>query len=269
MIFFNSSMPRSCSTLLQNILLQNPDIWATTTDPVLEYLYGARINYTNASETKAVDSRIALKNWRGFCWGGLSGYCQAYSDRPHTCIKTRGGIIHFEWFESFMPYKPKMICMVRNIKSIFASMEKIFRKNQESHQTIQNHAEMKGTSTAKRVDIHLNSQPVGLALERLHECILKGTSSNIHFIRAEDLCQNPKQELWKLYNYLELREFSHNFSNIEQIMKEDDNVYGIGDIHTIKPQIRPLEDDSEKILGKDICRWLDVNCSWYQKHFNY
>ena len=65
-IFFNSSMPRSMSTLFQCILNQNPTITATPTDPVLEYLYGARINYTNTPEVKAIDPDLALKTWKGF-----------------------------------------------------------------------------------------------------------------------------------------------------------------------------------------------------------
>ena len=71
MIFFNSSMPRSMSTLLQCVLNQNPEITATPTDPVLEYLYGARMNYSSVPEVNAIDKELALKHWRGFCWGGL------------------------------------------------------------------------------------------------------------------------------------------------------------------------------------------------------
>ena len=45
-IFFQSSLPRSGSTLLQNILAQNPDFYATPTSGVLELLYAARANYS-------------------------------------------------------------------------------------------------------------------------------------------------------------------------------------------------------------------------------
>ena len=41
-IFFQSSLPRSGSTLLQNILAQRNDMYATPTSGVLELLYGAR-----------------------------------------------------------------------------------------------------------------------------------------------------------------------------------------------------------------------------------
>ena len=46
-IFFQSSLPRAGSTLLQNILGQNPDFYVTPTSGVLELLYAARSNYSN------------------------------------------------------------------------------------------------------------------------------------------------------------------------------------------------------------------------------
>ena len=263
-------MPRSMSTLLQCILNQNPEIAATPTDPVLEYLYGARMNFTNTPEVKAIDKDLALKTWRGFCWGGLKGYSDSYSEKPNICIKTRGGTIHYKWFESFMPYKPKMICMVRNLKSIFSSMEKIYRKGQEYHQDIQNHSKMTGTSTAKRIDSWIASPPVGLALERLQQTFLENISKNVLYVRAEDLTNYPDKEMKKIYSYLELDEFKHDFNNIEQSIKEDDSVYGLGnDLHTIKNKIELINPDYKDILGKNVCDWVDSNFSWYQKKFGY
>jgi sulfotransferase len=263
-------MPRSMSTLLQCILNQNDKISATQTDPVLEYLYAARMNYTSLQEVKSMSPDLALKTWRGFCWGGLDGYAKSYSDKENLCIKTRGGTIHYKWFESFMPYKPKMICMVRNLKSIFSSMEKIFRKNQEKHQEIQNHAKMTGTTTAKRIDVWVASPPIGLALERLHQTFLEGLNNNVLYIRAEDLTNNPKKEMQKIYSYLGFEYFEHDFNNIEQTIKEDDSVYGLtDDLHTIRKKLEPVKPDYQEILGKQICNWIDSNFEWYQKAFGY
>lgn len=263
-------MPRSMSTLLQCILEQNPSIKATQTDPVLEYLYGARANYSSVPETKAMDKILAADTWKGFCWGGLSGYVKAYTDKPHICIKTRGATIHYSWFKSFMPYKPKMICMVRNLKSIISSMEKLFRKNSEHHQQIQNHTKMQGTSTFKRTQEWLSSPPVGLALERIYQSFLEKINNEVLYIRAEDLTQNPQEEMLKIYKYLELDFFIHDFNNIQQTIKEDDSVYGLTiDIHAIKKEIEPVKDDYEEILGKSTCDWIDNNFTGYQKQFNF
>jgi sulfotransferase len=270
MIFFNSSMPRSMSTLLQCILNQNDKIIATQTDPVLEYLYGARINYTNLPEVKSMPHELSLNTWKGFCWGALKGYVESYSNKPNICIKTRGATIHYNFFEFFMPYKPKMICMVRDLKSIFSSMEKIYRKNQHKHQDIQNHAKMTGTTTAKRIDIWASSPPIGLSLERLHQTFLETLNKNFIYIRAEDLTTNPKKEMQKIYDYLGFEYFNHDFNNVEQSIKEDDNVYGLtNDLHTIRKKIEPVENDHYEILGKQICECIDKNFYWYQKLFGY
>jgi len=263
-------MPRSMSTLLQCILNQNPEICATPTDPVLEYLYGARTNFTNTPEVKAMDQELALKTWRGFCKGGLEGYAATYSDKPHICIKTRGGTIHYRWFESFMDEKPKMICMVRNLKSIFSSMEKLFRKSPEHHQAIQNHSEMKGTNTAKRIDAWVASPPVGMALERLQQTFLEGINKEVLYVRAEDLTSYPEREMNKIYNYLELTPYKHDFQNVEQTVKEDDSVYGLtADLHTIRRSVQPLTPDYNTILGKQVCDWIDNTFQWYQQGFGY
>ena len=37
-LFFQSSLPRAGSTMLQNILAQNPDVYATPTSGVLELI---------------------------------------------------------------------------------------------------------------------------------------------------------------------------------------------------------------------------------------
>ena len=48
-IFFQSSLPRAGSTLLQNILGQNPDFYVTPTSGVLELVYAARNNYSTSA----------------------------------------------------------------------------------------------------------------------------------------------------------------------------------------------------------------------------
>jgi len=237
---------------------------------VLEYLYGARANFTSTPEVKAIDPEVALKSWRGFCWGGLEGYAKSYTDKENICIKTRGATIHYDWFSKFMPYDMKCIVMVRNMKSIVSSMEKLFRANQEKHQDIQNHSQMSGTSTAKRVDSWFANPPVGLALERLQQCFLEGLNKKFLYVRAEDLTSYPDREMGKIYNYLGLEPYKHDFNNVEQTVREDDTVYGLTpNLHTIRKSVQPLTPDSTEILGKQICDWIDNTHQGYQRLFGY
>ena len=163
-----------------------------------------------------------------------------------------------------------MICMVRNLKSIFSSMEKLFRNYPEHHQDIQNHSQMTGTTTAKRIDSWIASPPIGLALERLQQTFLEGINKEVLYIRAEDLTKNPENEMSKIYQYLDIRPFQHNFDNVEQTVKEDDAVYGLSqDLHTIRKKVEFVEPDYKDVLGRQICDWIDNNFAWYQKGFGY
>jgi sulfotransferase len=258
------------STLLQCILNQNPTICATPTDPVLEYLFAARKNYTHTPEAKAMGAELASITWRGFCNGGLQGYAEAYTQRPYLCIKTRGATAHYRWFEAFMPEKPKMICMVRDLRSILASMEKIFRRNAESHSNIVNHGEMKGISTRKRVGIWLTSPPVGLALERLKQCFLEGINKEMLILRAEDLTSKPAVVMRKLYAYLGMDPYIHDFDYVKQSITENDSVYGLStDLHRIRQKIVPVQEDFEVVLGSSLCNHINEQFRWYQELFGY
>ena len=54
-IFHNSSLPRAGSTIIQNILAQNPEIYPTPTSGVFELLNGVRTVYSNSQEFKDQD----------------------------------------------------------------------------------------------------------------------------------------------------------------------------------------------------------------------
>lgn len=266
-------MPRSMSTLMQNILLQNSDIYATPTDGSLELLYASRTNFTSSPEFKAQDGTLMLKAWRGYCYWGLQGYANGLTDRPNVCLKSRGIGIHYDWYNAFFGQngRPvKIICMVRDLRQIFSSMEKLYRSNQEHHQGVQDHAKMSGTTIEKRVDVWSQSQPIGLAIERLEQNFRDGSAKNILFVKAEDLTSKPDIEMEKVYKYLDLPTYAHNFNNVEQLTKEDDEVYGLSNtLHKIRNRVEPLKKDYLEMLGKPVSDWINTRYHWYQSYFKY
>ena len=48
-LFFQSSLPRAGSTLLQNIMGQNPDFYVTPTSGILELIHSAKNTYSGPS----------------------------------------------------------------------------------------------------------------------------------------------------------------------------------------------------------------------------
>lgn len=267
-IFFQSSLPRAGSTLFQNVMGQNPDFYVTPTSGVLELVYAARNNYTNSPEFKAQDQNLMKEGFLSFCKNGMEGFFNTITDKPYVMDKSRGWGIHYGFLESFYP-NPKIICMVRDLRGVFSSMEKNFRKNQYMDSGIVNHSQMQGTTTEKRIDIWSQSQPVGMAIERLSQIFKEGINQKMLFIRFEDFCLNPRKEMERVYKYLELPYFDHDFDNVEQITQEDDSVYGIYGDHVIKQKIQPLKPDYKDILGVNASNWIKSNYKWFYDEFGY
>jgi sulfotransferase len=265
-IFFQSSLPRAGSTLLQNILGQNPEFYVTPTSGVLELIYAARVNYTNSPEFKAQDQNLMKLGFIRFCHDGIFGFYNAITNKKYVLDKSRGWGIHYGFLNEIEP-DPKIICMVRDLKDIYASLEKKFRNNQLMDSGIVDHAKMQGTTTEKRIDIWANSQPVGLAIERLQQIFKEGNNKHMLFIRYEDLITNPRREMERIYSYLELPLFYHSFDRIEQITKEDDSVYGIYGDHTIRTKLEGIKSDAREVLGDNICNWIDDRYKWYYDIF--
>ena len=269
-IFFQSSMPRALSTTLQNLMAQNPDFYVTPTSGLLELVFAASGNYTNSPEFKAQDPELMEKAFIGFCRGGILGYFDNITDKKYVLDKSRGWGEYRPFLDKFYP-EPKIICMVRNLKDVVASFEKIYRANPLRRNPVKNDSTGQGITVHSRVDYYMAAnQPTGMAVKRLQNIIQQGYDSKMLFVKAEDLCLYPETEMQRIYQYLELPYFQHDFDNIEQVTIEDDEVYGIGHgLHTIRKKLEMKPSDADIVLGKDVCGWLYDSFRWYYEKFGY
>jgi sulfotransferase len=97
-----------------------------------------------------------------------------------------------------------------------------------------------------------------------------GYQDKILFVKYEDLCLYTEMEMKRIYEYLELPYFQHDFDKIEQITSEDDAIYGLTkDLHTIRPKLELNNPDYHDILGKDVCSWIYNTYKWYFDMFQY
>lgn len=270
-IFFQSSLMRSGSTIFQNIIGQNPDFYVTPTSGVLELVFGARANFSNSPEFKAQDRELMRKGFVEFCNKGIQAFFDAITDKKYVMDKSRGWGKYRPFLDSIYP-EPKIVCLIRDPRDIFASYEKIYRKNQSLYNDpINDDATARGTTVYKRMDEWANPQnTIGRGLERLQEIVKQGYDDKILFIKYEDLCLRPEAEMLRVYQYLGLPYYEHDFDNIQQITQEDDDVYGLGDgLHKIRQKLQMKPSDARAVLGKDICEWVYTTYNWFYQRFNY
>jgi sulfotransferase len=267
-VMYNSSMPRAGSTLIQNILGQNPEFYVTPTSGLFEMLFNSRSVYSNGLEFKAQDQTLIEKAWQGYCHGAVYGYFNAITDKPYVIDKCRGWGMERNFID-FYDSNPKIITMIRDPRAIFSSLEKKYRKNPQLDHNIANWGDLTGTTTDKRVIHWANNVPVGPTMDRIYQTILEGTHQYILFIKYEDLIANPKSQLERIYEYLELPYFEHNFKKIDQITHEDDKIYGVFGDHVIRPKIEKLKEDYLEILGENGCNLITENYKWFYEAFDY
>jgi len=73
----------------------------------------------------------------------------------------------------------------------------------------------------------------------------------------------------RVYEYLELPYYEHDFKNIKQVTHEDDRWYGIFGDHIIRNEIKPLKEDFKEVLGVNACRIIENNYAWFFNDFEY
>jgi sulfotransferase len=268
-IFFQSSLPRSGSTLLQNVLAQNPDIYSTSTSGICEVLMNARQTITNSIEFLSQDQKIVEIGQKGFYKESIFGYYNNITNRKYVIEKSRGWGACYEFVDHFYP-NPKMIVMVRDLRAIVSSLEKKFRQNPHIATGIQNWVDLQGTTVDKRVDLFLTKvPPLSAPLDIIYDIILRKISKNLLFIRFEDFCVDPEKEIQKIYKYLEISYYKHDFNNIEQFTKENDAFHRPFGDHEIRSKIEPVKEDYVRILGSHNCDYIKNKYQWYYTAFKY
>jgi sulfotransferase len=242
-IFFINGMPRSGSTLLCNILAQNPDFHVTPTSGLSDIIMN--INHMwhqnpaiKASEPHEKQLKIIKDLFQSY---------HADTDRPVVFNKSRSWASLIELVELSIDKPVKILTTVRKLTSILASFEKLYRKElKDIKSPMVRTPEMSVLSS--RIDAWSNGV-VGSAFNTIQDAFYRGHRDKFHFIDYDNLTKNPKNVMIAIYNFLEKPYFDHDFNNVVQYTHENDMEHGFTDLHTIRPVIKPQIDDSKQILG--------------------
>ena len=267
-IFYQSSLPRAGSTLLQNLMGQNPKFYVTPTSGMIDMMLGTRIGYNGNHESKAGDLNQWKEGFYAYCREGFKGYVAALTDKPYILDKNRAWGSYYPLLNEIIP-NPKILFIIRDLRAVFASMEKKFRANPDMDGGEINNITLQGITTQQRVEQWATGHPVGYAVNKLNQSILDKSANNFFIIRYEDLCTNPEPVLNGIYNFFNIESYKHDFNKIDQITVEDDTIHGIYGDHTIRNTLGMLPNDSKEILGEYTYNWIYNNFEWFFNIFKY
>jgi sulfotransferase len=251
-IHFVSGLPRAGSTLLCNILSQNPEFQATATSGCLDILFGLRNQWNNLIEHKADPCPERLNKVL------KAAFYTYYDDlaKPIVFSKSRGWITYIEMIEQITGQKAKILVPIRPVVDILTSFEMLYRETSKVKQPpgeAENYFQFQTVNG--RCNFWLRAdQPVGLALNRVADVTRRGLNDRLHFVEFGRLTTNPKQKMKEIYDFLGKEYFDHNFDHVEQVTHEDDEIHGFVNLHKIRNKIEPVPSRAKEILGEDLMK---------------
>lgn len=249
-------LPRSGSTLLMNILAQNPQFHATATSGILEILVGVRNQWDQVVAFKAAPNDTARRDVLSSI---LHGY---FHSVPHPVVfdKSRGWLGHIEMLEMIGEHitgkrtKAKLLVPVRDIRDVLASFEKLYRANKGERATPgEKEYPIQFQTVEGRCEVWAGAGGVvGSCYNRLRDAIARGYRDRLHLIEFEKLTAAPRATLQGIYDFLEQPYWEHDFEHVQQVTQEDDTEHGYKSLHDIRPAVRPMEPSWPHVLPKAV-----------------
>jgi sulfotransferase len=250
--YFLSGLPRSGSTLLSSILNQNPEIHASPNSPMCVVMSDAKDALFMSEQYAAYQKPKVVQP---MLYGIIEGF---YSDVENRYVidKSRSWSTPygFNTLMMAMPYRPKIIIMVRDILEILASFIKINNGNPDSFIDREikalNLPQYRSLNDTRCDSLMRPGGTMDTSLSGIGNAMIASNKDYFHFVEYNDLVNNPKNTIDKIYNFLEIDSFDHNFYNIENKFMENDLVYGINGLHSVKPKIEKSDTSVQEVLSE-------------------
>ena len=255
-----TGLPRSGSTLLCNVLNQNPDFWASSTSPVPMMVAALSNVISHSDEIRGLLERD--DNTTARCTATAKAVVDAwYQDEDrHVFDKSRGWTFHALLLREMFP-QAKIIATVRDLRNVFGSVEKQHRKNPIFDQG----GNPNEKTILSRADSMLSPDGfIGQCVVGVMDLAARMPEA-VHVVVYEKLASDPRHELRRLYEFLELEWFEHDLDNVENVATDADGLWLNKFPHSGHGQITPTDPDEwknyvqEDLGGLIFDRWPDYN----------
>lgn len=239
-LVLNSSLPRSGSTLIQNLLAQSDKNYCSPTSDLIELIVQVRNSYVNFDGFKSQGIMMVSPRIKKAMRGLVEGFYQEEFESGKTVFdKSRGHMAYIELLEEILERPVKVVCCVRDVRDIVASFERLFRTNQLTKNDPLGPAYFECQTIEGRVQ-HLlsNDAVVGLAINRLRDVFDRGVDNRMIIVPYSKLIEDPVSTIVQVSTFVDSEPFICNPENVEQKTQEDDSVHGM-----VLHQIRNKVDD--------------------------
>lgn len=243
---FVAGLPRSGSTLLMNLLAQNHRHHVTATNGLADLVLGLRDGWMRnpAFQAQGIHtlqhrivsaSRALMHGW----------YEDELRQGKVVFDKSRAWVAALEILDALFPdEKVPVIVTVRDIRSVVASFERLYRKNPMTRAAFGPQM-ARAATTSGRADLLLSDQGVvGSAVNRIRDAMNRDPDRLV-IVPYRALTTDPRSTMAYIHQRLGLPNFVYDPDHVQQVTQEDDAVHGWGpQLHQIQQKVRPPDSET-------------------------
>lgn len=260
-IHFIAGLPRSGSTVLSALLLQNPALHAGITSPVGSLVGTVLREVSQGNETSVlIDDAQRQALLRGL----FSAYYHAIHPTQTVFDTNRAWTMRVDLLAALFP-QAKIICCVRHIPWIIDSIEQLIRRNRWELSRIFDF-DPAGSVYSRADGLMSRTGMIGFALNALKQGMHGVESGRLLLLPYETLAREPGYAMKAVYSFTGLPHFEHDFQNIAFDAAEFDARLGTPGLHNVRPATGAIE--RKTILPPDLWARYEGESIWRDPAFN-
>ncbi len=220
-----------------NVLGQNPALHVTPTSGLVHLMRHVIDRWPQSKEFRSQ----GLEHVKPRVLSGLRGLLYGFYEKPlaegQTVFdKSRGWLQYIEPLEEILGRRVKLITMVRDVRAIAASFEKLYRSRGIEYRVPRGRAAQQTATTEQRAR-HLlaPNQVIGRSLWRVRDA-LQRCPDRLLIIPYRHFTSHPRETLATIEHTFGLPPGDYDPDHVVQVTHEDDNHHGRR-LHQIRPQI--------------------------------
>ena len=246
---FISGLPRSGSTLLSALLLQNSRVHAGIVSPVGSLVTALLRDMSQGNETSLfINDEQRARLLRGL-------FDSYYADLgPEVVVfdSNRGWTARIDLLAELFP-DCRVVCCVRPVPWIIDSVERMIRRNRFQLSKIFGF-DAGGTVYSRADGMMANDGLIGFPLAAMKQAMHGDESGRLLLVPYDLLAEHPQQALDGIYDFCGLPRFQHDPEHIRFDAREFDARLGTPGLHDVRPQARRAERTS--VLPPDLwAKW--------------
>lgn len=257
-INYITGLPRSGSTLLTNILKQNPEIHGESVSSLSPILSNLNRSWDMIEENQEYTNQFAKI---GVLNSVIHGY-YSHIDKPIIFDKHAGWIPNIGLLESVLQKQVKMVVCVRNPAQILSSFERLRKENPTFFTRADNNL---GPSSSIATRAYYYAGPdgvLGLTHRNLQDAITMGYNDRLLFVDYERYCNSPKSQTKRIYDFFEITHFEHDFNKIVQTESYNDAATGLPNSRLVKSKLNKTTVNCVEYLGLNLYEQYNREIFW-------